>query len=289
MAEIPQGVGWTALLVAAQRAAESRRPDALFHDPLAEALVDRVGEGGLGGTPALHSEDGEPTPTTAMMGDYLPIRTRFFDDALLAATADGIGQVVLLAAGLDGRAFRLPWPAGTRVFEIDTAEVLGFKEELTGDLATTAARTTVAVDLRDDWPAALRRAGFDPSRPTVWLAEGLLIYLPADANDALLARVGELSAPGSRIVTEHSEGDPSAAVHGDGTPPEVRDDPGFRLFTELVDEGPPDDPTPWLSRHGWAPTVHSLAEAAARVDRAVPPIMDAGRGGTALWLVEGTR
>lgn len=285
---IPQGVGWTALVVAAQRGAESRREDALFHDPLAEALRDLVGEGPGTDTPNLRTgADGEPTPITRVMGDYLPLRTRWFDDVLLAAVAGDIDQVVVLAAGLDARAYRLAWPAGTRIFEIDTDEVLTFKDEVVAAAAVTpgAERHAVTADLREDWPAALRAAGFDPTRPTVWLAEGLLIYLPADATQGLLARVTDLSAPGSVVATEYADADPASTMD-DAL---VDGDPGLELFRDLVDEGPPAPPRAWFAEHGWDATPHTLAEVARTIGRPAPPVMDAEQGGMTSWLVEARR
>jgi methyltransferase (TIGR00027 family) len=285
---IPQGVGWTALVVAAQRGAESRREDALFHDPLAEALRDLVGDGPGPDTPGLRTDtDGELTPMTRVMGDYLPLRTRWFDDVLVDATATGIDQVVVLAAGLDARPFRLAWPADTRIFEVDTAEVLTFKDEVVAaaGVAPTAERLAVAADLREDWPSALRAAGFDPARPTVWLAEGLLISLPAAGAEDLLGRLTELSAPGSRMATEYAAADPGDSM--DATLAE--DDPGLELFRELVDEGPPAPPREWFAAYGWGARVATLADAARVVGRPAPPVMDDEQGGMTSWLVDARR
>jgi methyltransferase (TIGR00027 family) len=139
-----------------------------------------------------------------MMTNLMAVRTKFFDDFFTTAGAAGIRQAVILAAGLDSRAYRLDWPAGTVVYEIDQPEVIAAK---TGTMAQigatpTCERRTVAIDLRDDWPAALRAAGFDPSVPTAWIAEGLLIYLPPEAQDKLFDNITALSAPGSRLATE---------------------------------------------------------------------------------------
>ena len=290
---IPHDVGWTALAVAAQRAAESRRPDALFHDPVAEALTDLVGEGAHGtgedATPPLRTDgDGAPTAMTRLMGDYLPVRTRFFDACLLAAVADGVDQVVILAAGLDGRAFRLDWPAGTRVFEVDVPDVHEFKDRVIESLDPTTDRRTVAVDLRDDWPAALTAAGFDPDRPAAWLAEGLLIYLPAGANDLLLDRIGTLSAPGSRLALEYTDGDPADAQE-ESMPAELAGDPAMALFRDLVDEGPDTPPHAWLPARGWTATVSTLPEVARELGRRAPEAMDETRGGMRAWLVDARR
>jgi methyltransferase (TIGR00027 family) len=131
-------------------------------------------------------------------------RTRFFDDFFTEAGAAGIRQAVILASGLDARSYRLGWPDGTVVFEIDQPEVIAFKTSRMAELGAepTAALRTIGTDLRRDWPAALAAAGFDDARPTAWIAEGLLGYLPPDAQDRLLDQISELSAPGSRVGVE---------------------------------------------------------------------------------------
>ena len=141
------------------------------------------------------------------MSEQIAVRTRFFDDFFTAAADAGIRQAVILAAGLDTRGYRLPWPTGTVVFEVDQPEVIAFKTTTLDDLGAVpkATRKTVAIDLRDDWPAALREAGFDPAQPTAWIAEGLLPYLPPDAQDRLFDHITALSAPGSRLATEHMD------------------------------------------------------------------------------------
>ena len=137
--------------------------------------------------------------------DSIAVRTRFFDDFFLNAARDGIRQSVILAAGLDARAYRLVWPPGSVVYEVDQPKVVEFKTTAMSDLgaAPTADRRTVSIDLRDDWPAALRRSGFDVTQPTSWSAEGLLMYLPPEAQDRLFDNITELSAPGSRLATEY--------------------------------------------------------------------------------------
>src|SRR5882757_4941588 len=136
--------------------------------------------------------------------DLAQVRTKFYDEFFLDATNAGITQVVILASGLDSRAYRLPWPTGTVVYELDQPRVIEFKTRTLAELgaAPTADRRVAAVDLRDDWPIALRTAGFNPARPTAWSAEGLLGYLPPEAQDRLLDTITELSAPGSQVATE---------------------------------------------------------------------------------------
>jgi methyltransferase (TIGR00027 family) len=257
-------VSATALRVAAVRARESTRPDRLFDDPYAAAFaaaantagpVDGTGPAGPGGAESVSGEDlGEVKRVRQLLALHVVVRTRFYDDYLLAA---GCRQVVLLAAGLDARAFRLPWPADTYVFELDLPEVLAVKDRV---LAAQAARpmctrTTVAVDLREDWPSALLAAGFEPGEPTAWLIEGLLVYLTTEHATALLTAVRALSAAGSRLATE-----------GTGVAHIART---RQTVTELW-HGGLDDPPGWLARHGWHTEVHEFADLAATYGRPLP-------------------
>lgn len=204
--DLASSVGATATAVAASRAMASRGPDPLLDDPWADPLVRAVGidtfvkliDGKLG-------ETDDPLLNRRAMDEQITVRTRFFDDYFIGATGDGIRQAVILASGLDTRAYRLPWPAGTVVYEIDQPDVIEFKTRTLADLGAepSAQRRTIAIDLRDDWPAALTAAGFDTTQPTAWSAEGLLVYLPPEAQDRLFDNIAALSAPGSRIATEH--------------------------------------------------------------------------------------
>ncbi|CAM2939078.1 class I SAM-dependent methyltransferase [Mycobacterium intermedium] len=206
--DLASSVGLTATMVAAARAAANRNPDAVAHDQFAEPLVRAVGVDFFtrmaGGELDPAEMDEDEARGLRSFADAMALRTRFFDDFFLDAVATGIRQAVILAAGLDSRAFRLAWPAGTTVFEVDQPEVIAFKTATLTDLGVspTADRRTVAVDLRDDWPAALKAAGFDAAQPTAWIAEGLLGYLPAEAQDRLLDQVTAQSAKGSRVATE---------------------------------------------------------------------------------------
>lgn len=206
--DLASSVGATATAVAAARAAASRGPDALLDDPWAEPLVRAVGlEQFVRLIDGDWPLDDDPVLNRSAMAEQIAVRTRFFDDFFLAASRAGIRQAVILASGLDTRAYRLPWPGGTTVFEIDQPEVIEFKTRTLGELGARpgATRTTVAIDLRDDWPDALRRSGFDATAPTAWIAEGLLVYLPPDAQDRLFDHITGLSAPGSRLATEHMD------------------------------------------------------------------------------------
>jgi methyltransferase (TIGR00027 family) len=206
--DLASSVGATATAVAASRALASQNPDALLNDPWAEPLVRAVGIDTFVKLIDGQLERGDdPLLNRRAMSEQIAVRTRFFDDFFAQATEAGIRQAVILASGLDTRAYRLPWPSGTNVFEIDQPQVIAFKTRTLADLGAepTARRTTVGIDLREDWPAALREAGFDPQQPTAWSAEGLLVYLPPEAQDRLFDNIAALSAPGSRIATEHMD------------------------------------------------------------------------------------
>jgi len=214
--DLSSSVGATATMVAAARAIASKEPDPLIDDPYADPLVRAVGVDFfvklVDGTLPLDADD---AGAGKMLADVMAVRTRFFDDFFLDAGRAGIRQAVILASGLDSRAYRLPWPAGTTVFEIDQPAVLGAKSATMADLGATptADRHAVAVDLRDDWPAALAAAGFDAAAPTAWSAEGLLVYLPPEAQDRLFDDITAVSAPGSRLATEYHP-DGGAALGG---------------------------------------------------------------------------
>ncbi|OMB94316.1 SAM-dependent methyltransferase [Mycobacterium sp. NS-7484] len=204
--DLATSVGATATGVAASRALATKQPDPLINDPYADALVRAVGL-----EHSIRLADGEVCVEGDLMLDrqrmceQIAVRTKFFDDIFRSAA--GIRQAVILASGLDTRAYRLDWPADTVVFEVDQPAVLEFKTRTLAELGAEPAAThhTVPVDLRDDWPTALRANGFDPSTPTVWIAEGLLIYLPPEAQDRLFDNITALSAPGSRLGTEHMD------------------------------------------------------------------------------------
>ncbi|MBU8834227.1 SAM-dependent methyltransferase, partial [Mycolicibacterium goodii] len=212
--------------------------------------------------------DADAAAILTHMGNYQAVRTHFFDEYYRQAAEAGIRQIVILASGLDSRAYRLDWPAGTTVYEIDQPKVLEYKSATLREhgVQPVAQRREVPVDLRFDWPAALRDAGFDDSQPTAWLAEGLLMYLPADAQDRLFELVTELSAPGSRIAAE------TAGVTATDRREAMRE--RFKKFADQFNLGSAldiqdliyDDPdradvAEWLNAHGWqAEGVHALDE-----------------------------
>ena len=264
--DLASSVGATATAVAASRAVASQGPDALLDDPFAAPLVRAVGLDAfvkiVDGDAFI---DDDPVMNRKTMSEQIAVRTRFFDDFLIAASEAGIRQAVILAAGLDTRGYRLPWPAGTVVFEVDQPQVIEFKTSTLDGLGAvpTATRKTVAIDLRDDWPAALRGAGFDPSPPTAWIAEGLLPYLPPDAQDRLFDHITALSAPGSRLATEHMD---MTSVPDDWV--ERLDERSKRAGTdlklsELFFAGERNTAREYLSAHGWQVTTLSTTKAFA--------------------------
>jgi methyltransferase (TIGR00027 family) len=204
--DIKTSVGSTALFVAAARALEAQKPDPAATDPYGEVFCRAAGGDWAAVLDGGASEHPLKTEFGKHFVNFQAVRTRYFDNYFLAAAEAGVRQIVLLAAGLDSRAYRLPWPDGTVVFELDQPQVLEFKREALARHggAPTAERREVAVDLRNDWPQALRDNGFDPSKPSAWIAEGLLIYLPAAAQQQLFTGIDSLAAPGSHLAVEES-------------------------------------------------------------------------------------
>ena len=267
-AGIPEGVGQTAIGAARIRARESERADRLFEDPYAGAFVDAAPEVAAPqqAVPSEPISPGEPAALGAIFKAHVAIRTRFLDDYLLAATAAGCRQVVLLAAGLDTRGYRLEWPAGTRLFEIDQPDVLAFKNAVLNSHGAVPRCdcAALAADLREDWTAALLGSGMRPSEPTAWLAEGLLIYLTAEEAGHLLATVSTLSAPGSRIAFEYNDSRDGGPVG------KARTMPGMSRVTALWKGGLGTDTPDWLVRHGWQVQTHDIGPVAASYSRRVP-------------------
>ena len=261
--DLASSVGATATSVAASRALASRGPDPLIEDPYAATLVKAVGLPHFVKVAEGQLDVDDPLFSARQMCEHIAVRTRFFDQLFIDACAAGIRQAVILASGLDTRAFRLALPAGTVVFEIDQPAVIDFKTEVLTEAGATPAaeRRTIGVDLRDDWPRALRDGGFDPGQPTAWIAEGLLIYLPPDAQDRLLNAVTELSTPGSRLATEHMD---AQALTGDWA--KAMTERGRRLgstidLTELFYTGPRNSAADHLRAQGWSVTVQPNSDA----------------------------
>jgi methyltransferase (TIGR00027 family) len=281
---VPTGVGKTALGVAMVRAGESERPDRLFNDPYAAAFA----------AAAPHAFDTEQraahnAPADSLMAkwgeifrSHAVIRTRFFDDYLLDAARAGVRQIVLHAAGLDTRAYRLDWPAGTRLYELDLPEVLGFKQRVldTEQAAPTCQRAALAADLRADWTGPLINAGYQPRQPTAWLVEGLLIYLSADEATALLTTIDHLSAPDSQISFEYESLGSSTMRE------QARQMPAMAEYSAMWKGGLP-DASGWLSNHGWQVALHNRGDVTTRYGRTMANGAEGGfvtavrrRGGT---------
>jgi methyltransferase (TIGR00027 family) len=260
--DIPRGVGRTALGVARIRARESDRADRLFHDPYAEAFA-AAAPGAVAERPAPPGESGS---LDAIFQARVAIRTRFLDDYLLAAAAAGCRQVVLLAAGMDTRGYRLEWPAGTRLFEIDQPDVLAFKDAVLNSRGAVPRchRAALAADLREDWTGPLLGSGLRPGERTAWLAEGLLIYLTAEEAGRLLEAVTGVSAPGSQIAFEYNDS-------ADGGPiSRARARPGMSGLAALWKGGLGADTPDWLARHGWQVQTYDIGAVAAGYSRRVP-------------------
>ena len=285
--DITQSVGSTALGVAAARAVETESENPLINDPFARVFVNAAGEGmwSIYADPKLLAKAIELEPDVRtriqLMVDFMATRTAFFDEFFVNAADTGVRQVVILASGLDARTWRLPWPDGTVVYELDQPKVLDFKLATLREHGAhpTAQLVTIPIDLRQDWPKALQEAGFDASRPAAWSAEGLVRYLPAQAQDLLFARIHELSAAGSWLASN---------VPGPGfTDPELvrrqREDmqrlraaAAKLVNAEVADEDDlwyPEERTPidgWLREHGWDVSAANFPELMARYGRSVP-------------------
>jgi methyltransferase (TIGR00027 family) len=210
--DLASSVGATATFVAFGRAMATKDPRGLINDPFAEPLVRAVGLDFFtkmmdGELDTSTIDNASPARKQAMI-DGMAVRTKYFDDYFIDATNNGVRQAVILASGLDARAYRLPWPAGTVVYELDQPQVIDFKTTTLAGIGAEplTTRRTIPIDLRQDWPAALKAAGLDLTAPIAWLAEGLLIYLPPDAQDRLFDNITELSVPGSRVATEFVPG-----------------------------------------------------------------------------------
>ncbi len=282
--DLASSVGATATMVAAARAVASTGEDALINDPFAEPLVRAVGVDFFTrlATGELRAEDLDADSASvgmARMTDNMAVRTVFFDEFFLEATRAGVKQAVILASGLDSRAYRMAWPTGTTVYEIDQPDVIEFKTKVLAEFGAepTAQRRTVAIDLRYDWPAALKAAGFDPTQPTAWSAEGLLGYLPPEAQDRLLDTISELSAPGSRVAVESvpniGAADHEKAVERMQEASERWKSHGFDLdFANLVYLGDRNEAADYLAGHGWKLDRHSVQELLAA--NGLPPIED---------------
>ena len=264
--DLASSVGATATGVAASRALASKQPDPLINDPYADALVKAVGLEHLNKFADGELEYGDdPLFNCQQTCEQIAVRTRFFDDFFIGAASAGIQQAVILASGLDTRAYRLPWPQEAVVFEIDQPQVIEFKSGLLESLGAhpAAHRRAVPIDLRDDWPEALRDNGFDPTKPTAWIAEGLLIYLPPDAQDRLFDNITALSAPGSRLATEHMDIKGSADEWTEKLSERSRRMGSSINLTELFYMGDRNTAGEYLTSKGWEVTIRPARKAYA--------------------------
>ncbi|WP_216896266.1 SAM-dependent methyltransferase, partial [Nocardia alni] len=242
---VDSGVGRTALLVAAARAIETHRSDSLAGDIYAEHFVRAARVSAAWPVHPAQVPGGEANPLWGRFARYFGLRTRVFDDYLIQQARTGTRQIVLLGAGLDTRAFRIDWPAGQTIYELDRADVLAFKHAVL-DAAPTTTRRPIAADLAQDWARPLLEAGFDPTAPTAWLIEGVLFYLPAAIEHSLFETLNALSAESSHVVFEIKPGLES---------PEVRDSSIYAAtrrqlnidLPELFDHDPRPDSTTALT------------------------------------------
>lgn len=258
-------------MVAAARALEAAKPDPLAVDPYAEVFTRAVGgswadvlDGKAPEHPLATSEFGEP------FINFQGSRTKYFDAYFASAAAAGVRQIVLLAAGLDSRAYRLEWPAGTTIYELDQPQVLDFKREVLSaqDAHARADRREIAIDLRDDWQRALIDSGFDPAQPSAWIAEGLLIYLPATAQEQLFAGIDQLAAPGSWLAVE--EGAPMPAEVFEAKRAEEHAAGMTNVFFNLIYNEQIAPADQWFGARGWRAEATPLADYMRAVGRPVP-------------------
>lgn len=272
--DITTSVGSTALFVATARALEAQKPDPLAVDPYAEVFCRAVGGWAADVLDGKLPDHQLKTPEWGRhFVNFQGARTKYFDEYFRRAAGAGVRQVVILAAGLDSRAYRLDWPAGTTIFELDQPQVLDFKREVLADHGAhpKAERREIAVDLRDDWPQALRDSGFDPTKPSAWIAEGLLIYLPAAAQEQLFTGINNLAAPGSHVAVE--DGAPLDQDEFEAKREEERAamaEGAERPFYQLVYNERIAPATEWFGERGWTAAGTPLADFLRENGRHVP-------------------
>ncbi len=269
--DITTSVGSTALFVATARALEAKKTDPLVVDPYAELFCRAVGGSWadvLDGTALDHELLSDDFGQHFV--NFQAARTKYFDAYFERAAAAGARQVVILAAGLDSRAYRLPWPEGTIVYELDQPQVLDFKREVLAEhgVQSRAQRREIAVDLRDDWSTALQDEGFDSTRFSAWIAEGLLIYLPAAAQEQLFTGIDALASLGSHIAVE--DGAPMPPDEFEAKVEEERAASDERPFFQLVYNERCAPAAEWFGEHGWTAIGTPLNDYLREVGRPVP-------------------
>ncbi|OBK71945.1 class I SAM-dependent methyltransferase [Mycobacterium sp. 1274761.0] len=270
--DITTSVGATALFVAAARALEANKADPLVVDPYAEMFCRAVGGQWADVLDGKALDDKLMTEFGGHFVNYQAARTKYFDECFYAAADAGVRQVVILAAGLDSRAYRLAWPDGTVVYELDRPQVLEFKR---GVLASngespTAERHEIAVDLRDDWPQALLHRGFDAATPSVWLVEGLLVYLPAAAQAELFTGINGLASPGSRVAVDDGKPFSDELFQSAREQELASSDEGDARFFSLIYNEQHAPAIQWFSEHGWSGSDIDLPSYFRQIGRPVP-------------------
>src|SRR6201996_4765532 len=279
--DITTSVGSTAFFVATARALEAQKPDPLVIDPFAEVFCRAVGGNVADVLDGKIPDHQLKTPDWGVhFVNFQGARTKYFDTYFRQAANAGVRQVVILAAGLDSRAYRLPWPDQTTIFELDQPQVLDFKREVLAEHGAKprAERREVAIDLREDWPQALRDSGFDAAKPSAWIAEGLLVYLPAAAEEQIFSGIDSLAAAGSHVAVEDGAPMPAeafnAAVEAERAAQAEGDE---RLFFQLVYNERHAPAEEWFGEHGWTAAATPLADYLHEVGRPVPgPDTEAG-------------
>ncbi|HNM84517.1 MAG: class I SAM-dependent methyltransferase [Mycobacterium sp.] len=269
--DITTSVGSTALFVADARALEARKPDPVAVDEYAESFCYAAGGRWADVLDGKDPDNNLMTEFGIHFINYQGARTKYFDEFLMAAARAGVRQMVILAAGLDSRAYRLDWPEGTVVYELDLPRVLEFKHDVLeqrGD-RPRVERVPIACDLRDDWQKALRDNGFDPGRPAAFLAEGLLIYLPATGQAALFEGIDTLSAPGSFVGLEEGEPMPEPVWEAAKAAERAAGDSG-NLFFQLIYNEQVAPAARWFGDRGWDATPTPLGDYLREVGRPVP-------------------
>lgn len=275
--DLASSVGATATMVAAARAMATKESDPLIQDPYADPLVRAVGLEFFVKLLDGQIDVNDVGEAATMMTSLMAVRTKFFDDFFTGAAGAGIRQAVILASGLDSRAYRLEWPAETVVYEIDQPEVIAAKTATMAQIGAspTCERRTVAVDLREDWPAALKAAGFDPAAPTAWSAEGLLIYLPPEAQDKLFDNIDALSAPGSRLSTEYHTDHGAGMRERSQAMSEQWRETGLDIsLSDLWYQGERNSVVDYLDGQGWQTTARPRPDLFAEYGRVFPDTED---------------
>jgi methyltransferase (TIGR00027 family) len=290
--QLPPGVTRTAVLTCYARAQESRSDSPLFQDPLADYFVSAAT--GVDSSPGSQlprlgpaRDDGSSALWNSLHWTFAG-RTPFFDQQVMDAVGRGVRQVVLLAAGMDCRAYRLPLPTGTVVYELDLRPLLAFKEQILAAYGATpvAGRVAIPADLSGDWASSLVAAGFDPQRPAMWMAEGLAPYITTAEGDALLSAITAMSAPGSSLALDHYSRGPridDVALDDDA------ERATWQLFVTAARQDTPRDPGTWLTEHGWDFSYCDLCDEVSRLGLPRPPLFDRpGPDALRCWLVSAT-